>query len=166
MTNPIARVWAASIWAKGAIPPDEWKYRSLKRVVLPLYDVLIIIGGILGARFGVPAVEEFYPSSMIDTVSQLFALAGLLALLGIAFPSLWLPEVIAKAAIIGLLSSYVGALISLTANGDPTRGFVSTIAIGFCLLPAWRLGMLGAERRTRRAEHVARRAALDERAGD
>lgn len=146
------RLWHASIWAPGGIPVEEWKYRNLKRVVLPIFDLLVILAGFYGAKYGVPAVEEFYPASMIDTVSHTFATVGLLCLVAVAFPRLWLMEVVAKSLVIGLLAAYVLSLALLTADGDSTRGFVSVIAVMGLLLPSWRLGILGTERRDRRDE--------------
>lgn len=42
----LCRLWRASIWAPGAIPPEEWKYRNLKRVALPVYDAIAVLAGV------------------------------------------------------------------------------------------------------------------------
>lgn len=143
------RLLQGSVWSKDAIPPDEWKYRSLTRVVLPLLDILVILAGVSGARLGIPAIQEFFPASVTVGASLLLSVAGFVSLAGVLFPRLWLVEVIGKAAMIGLLSAYVIALLMLTAEGDPTRGFVSVLATVALLLPGWRLYILGLERRTR-----------------
>lgn len=150
------KLLAASIWAKGAIPADEYKYRQLKRVWLPFYDVLIFTAGVVGARYGIPAVEEFFPTGLTDTLSLTFAALGVLCLIGVGFPLMWRLEAAAKSAVIGLLLGYVLALVFLTGGGDPARGFVSVIAIMACIIPTFRLGILGYEKREmERLKHIA-----------
>jgi hypothetical protein len=150
------KLLAATIWAEGAIPADEFKYRNLKRIWLPFFAVLVFVGGLAGARLGIPSVEEFFPDRITDALSHTFAALGVLCLAGIAFPALWRLEAASKSAVIGLLIGYVLALVFLVGDGDPTRGFVSVIAVMACIVPAFRLGILGYEKREReRLERIA-----------
>lgn len=154
---------AATIWAKGAIPADEFKYRNLKRIWLPFFDICVIVGGLVGSVNGIPAVEEFFPVGLTDTLSLTFAALGLFCLIGVAFPSLWRLESFAKSSVIGLLIGYVFALVFLVSGGDPARGFVSVIAIMACIVPAFRLGILGYEKREReRLQHIAAQIAAEQ----
>jgi hypothetical protein len=143
------RLLKNTIWAADAIPPDEWKYRGFKRVLLPVYDVLLILVGVGAETLGVPAVGEFFSAVVIDIVAIAFALAGFLCLVGVSFPKMWALEAAAKSVCLGLLSAYVTTLLVLTADGDPARGVVTIIATAMMLVPIYRLSLLGAERRAR-----------------
>lgn len=143
-------LFAASIWAAGAIPPEEWKYRNLKRVTLPFIDFMFILGGISAARYGVPAISEFFADFVVDLFSYTLSLVAFLCLLGVSFPRLWGLEAIAKSALVGLMGGYVVSLFLLTAAGEGNRGFVLIVAVVTLALPLWRLSLLGAEWQERR----------------
>lgn len=144
------RLFAASIWAAGAVPPEEWKYRNLKRITLPFIDFMFILGGISAARYGVPAISEFFDDFVVDLFSYALSTIAFLCLLGVSFPKLWGLEAVAKSAIVGLMGGYVVALFMLTAVGEGNRGFVFTVAVVAMALPVWRLSLLGAEWQERR----------------
>lgn len=140
-------LWARTVWAEGAIPIEEIKYRSLRTFIYPIYDVAVMLSGALGAIFGVPAIEEFYPNWVTNHMGAALMFMGLLALIGVAFPHLWKLEAFAKSAIIGMMLGYITALIMLTAEGNAGRGFVIAMAVGFILLPVSRLILLRELRR-------------------
>lgn len=144
------RLFAASIWAHSAVPPEEWKYRNLKRITLPFIDFMFILGGISAARYGVPAISEFFDDMVVDAFSYSLSFVAFLCLLGVSFPRLWGLEAIAKSALIGLMGGYVVSLFLLTAVGEGNRGFVLIVATVALALPVWRLSLLGAEWQERR----------------
>jgi hypothetical protein len=146
----LKRLFAASIWARGAVPPEEWKYRNLKRITLPFIDFMFILGGVSAARYGVPAISEFFDDSVVDMFSFALSFIAILCLLGVSFPKLWGLEALAKSALVGLMGGYVVALFMLTAVGEGNRGFVFTVAVVAMALPVWRLSLLGAEWQARR----------------
>jgi hypothetical protein len=155
MRRMFARIFQASIWAPGAIPPEEHKYRNLKRVILPIYDILIVIGGVSAWRYGVPAIQELFSMWITGIVSVVFTAAGVACFIGVAFPKLASLETAAKIVVIGMLTSYVTALALLLSEGDADRGFISVIAVMAMLLPLWRISLLSGERQKRKI--VARR---------
>jgi Na+/proline symporter len=146
----LKRLLSASIWGRGAIPVEEWKYRNLKRIALPVLDGLFILGGISAARYGVPAISEFFDDVAVDLFSYGLSLVAFGCLLGVIFPRLWWLEAIAKSALLGLLTGYVVSLFLLTAVGEGNRGFVLIIAMCSMVLPVWRLTLLAAEWQERR----------------
>ena len=154
------RVYRASVWHPSAIPPEEWTYRHLKRVWLPFYDVCIVAAAYAGIRYGVPAVEKFYPESLIHPVAYAVGVAGVACFVGVAFPRLWAVEAAAKTGFIGILTAYVLALMFLTGGGDNNRGFVVVIAVMAMIPPGIRLTTLRQERLKRAAveEILAARA--------
>lgn len=145
------KIYAASIWAPGAIPPDEWKYRNLKRMLLPIIDLAYVIAGISAALNGVPAIGEFFDPFVMDFFAYGLAAVSFGCLIGVAFPEFWPLETAAKSLLIGLMAGYVVALLLLTAEGDPNRGFVLMVAFIATCTPIWRLSLIGDEWSTRRA---------------
>lgn len=139
-----------SIWSKTAIPAEEWKYRNVKRVLFPLIDFILFLGGFSAAYFGVPAISEFFPRAIVDTFSTLLSVAALLAFIGVVFPRLWGLEIVANAIVLGLTVGYYVALVILTVNGQGRGGFILAIASIALAVIIWRLSMLGDEWQERR----------------
>jgi hypothetical protein len=136
-----------TIWADHAIPPEEWKYRNLKRIALPVIDVAFITVGVGGAANQVPALSEFYPDVMVDFFCWLFASFALLALFGVAFPHQWRVEIAAKLLILGALLGFAAALIMIIveAGGGGSRVYIlGGLAIPLTVV-VWRLSILGSE---------------------
>lgn len=144
------RWFRATIWAPGAVPASEWKYRNLKRVALPVLDVVFIVAGISAAHYGVPAISEFFPAHVTIFYSYTLSGAAFACLIGVSFPQFWPLEIIAKSVLIGLLLGYITALFILTRAGEGNRGYVLTIAIASIVLPWWRISILGTEWSDRR----------------
>ena len=149
------RILAASIWAHDSVPQSEYKYRNLKRVMFPAIDILVILAGFSAARFGIPAISEFFPDAFVDVFSYVLAAVGVACFIGIAFPHLWLLEILAKSSLLGLMTSYVVSLFMLTAVGEGNRGFVLLIAAIAMCAPIWRVTLLGGEWQERRLTEKA-----------
>lgn len=150
--SPLRSLFRASIWAPGAIPEEEEKYRSLKTVMFPVIDILFILGGFSAARHGIPAISEFFDDSIVDLFSYLLSFAAFLAFVGIAFPSQWRIEIMGKSVIFGLISAYISSLLVLTLQGEDNRGFVLFVAAVAICPVAWRMGLIGSEWRDRRVD--------------
>jgi len=154
------KLYLASIWAPNAIPPDEWKYRNMKRVMFPAIDVLFFIAGLSAARYGVPAISEFFPDVVVDLFAYVLSVAGIVCLLGVSFPKLWPVEIGGKAVILSLMVGYIVSLFILTSVGEGNRGFVLLIAtISICGV-LWRVSLLGAEWQVRRLVQEQQRKKL------
>lgn len=122
------RLWRQTIWARDAIPLNERKYRSLKRIWLPIVDLLYILGGLSAARYGVPAINEFFTDEVVDLFGYSLSAAALVCLVGVAFVRLWWLEIAGKCVLLGQMATSVTALVILTRAGDDQRGFVFVIA--------------------------------------
>lgn len=72
----IRALWRASIWHPDAIPPDEWKWRSLKRVWLPVYDLIAICAGIWAALYGSPVLHALFHKPVIDALGVMLAVVA------------------------------------------------------------------------------------------
>jgi hypothetical protein len=148
--NLVRSLFRASIWAPGAIPKEEWKYRNMKRVVFPSIDVLLLFGGLAAGRFGVPAIREFYPEYVTDFFAYVLAGSAIVCFVGVSFPRMWPLEIAGKSVVFGMLFGYFCALLILVAQGYRDRGFSSVItAIAICFI-VWRLSILGSEWQERR----------------
>lgn len=145
VTNALRRLGRATIWAPGAIPPEERKYAGpLKRVALPVLDLLLIVGGFYAVRFGIPALDELMPEHISDFLGYLFVACAIVCLLGAVFPRLWTLEVAGKILVVAILGMYFVALRTVD-GGTPTRLFVSAVVLWSMVLPVLRLWWLGAE---------------------
>lgn len=144
------RLWAASIWAPGAIPPGEHKYRNLKRVWLPLYDLIAVFCGVQAYLSGSPVLNTLFPGDLIDVLGVMMATAALVCLAGVAFPRLWMVEIVGKTVLVGMISAYVATILLLSQNAGSNLFVVGMLTFG---LPFafFRLSLLGEELKERRA---------------
>lgn len=147
-------VYAArqSVWHPESLPVEEFKYRHLKRVWLPLFDLISILIGILAFHYGSRLLNVLYPEWLIDTVSVVFVGAAVVALSGVAFPKLWLPEMIGKVIMLGLFGVYSATVWRSFFLGEVQSGFVAAMLMVPLLLPLFRLQLLGEEIKQRRKQ--------------
>lgn len=139
------RLWRSTIWAPGAIPKAEVKYAGpLKRVALPVFDLLLILGGYYAVIAGIPALDELLPDPVSDALGMLFAACAVVCLMGAVFPRLWPLEVVGKILVVAVLGMYFIALRTVD-GGSPTRLFISTAVVWGMVLPILRLWWLGTE---------------------
>ena len=146
----IRRLWASSIWAPGMIPPDEWKFRNLKRVWLPLYDLIAVFCGVQAFLFGSPLLNILFPADLIDVLGVMMAVAALVCLAGVAFPRLWLVEIVGRVILVGMISAYVATIMLLSQNAGSNLFVVGMLTFGLPLA-FFRLNLLGEELKERRA---------------
>jgi hypothetical protein len=156
LRNALAVFGRATIWAPGAIPPDEMKYAGpLKRVALPAFDLLLMIGGYYAVVAGIPALDDLLPDEISNGLGLLFAACAVVCLMGAAFPRLWTFEVVGKILVVAILGMYFIALRTVD-GGSPTRLFISTAVVWGMVLPVLRLwlvfGEYGARRNLKRQE--------------
>lgn len=144
-------LWRASIWSKGAIAPSEWKYRNLKRVWLPLFDVIAVAAAYFAYTQGSRLLYRIFGPELVDAFAALYGVVAIVCLLGVAFPRLWAVEVAGKSVLVGMIVAYIGAILlySETPPGEPPSYFIVTMLAGLLPLPLFRLGLLGEEWVTR-----------------
>lgn len=151
----VARLWRASIWHPDAIPEREQKYRSLKRVWLPLYDVLAMCAGVAGVLYGSRLLDRLY-GDQTDLIAGFFAAVAAVCLAGVAFPRLWAMETVGKCILVGMVVAYAFAVIvspspeQLLAKEAPSW-FIFTVLLLTLPLPLFRLELLATEWADRRA---------------
>lgn len=145
LRRALSRIGRASIWARGAIPTEELKYAGpLKRVALPVFDVLLIVGGIYAVQSGIPALDTLLPEAASDALGYIFVVCAVVCLFGAAFPRLWPVEMAGKIMLVSILGMYFVALRTV-GGGTPTRLFVSAVVVWGLVLPVLRLWYLGVE---------------------
>jgi hypothetical protein len=146
-----SRALRNTIWAHDAIPASEWVFRNIKRVWLPIYDVIIIGSSIAGVVYGVPVIETIFPEGVATGGSIALGFSALVAGVGLAFPALPTLEAWAKSCLLGLIVGYAGALFLLAADGDPNRALIAGIALCSTIPAIIRLDILKNERQKREA---------------
>lgn len=147
----LSRIWRRSIWHPDSISPDEWKFRWLKRIWLPIYDFLAVGAGIWASIFGSPILYSLLgDSSTVDVLGLSFSLIAFACLLGVAFPDLYKLEIGSKILLISMLGAYAAAIVVFNAQGDSTSWFVAFIVLMTLPLPLFRLNLLGEEIKERR----------------
>lgn len=139
-----------SIWHPDALDPDDFKYRNLNRIWLPALDLLSILVGILAMVYGSNVLNEMYHGSFLSAVSAIFICASSVALVGVAFPRLWVPEVAGKLVMLGLLGGYSTAVWVSFFQGNTGSGFVAAMLMYPLFFPLFRLQLLGEEVKQRR----------------
>lgn len=157
----LASIVAASIWHRGAIPEDEKKYRHLKRVWLPVYDVIALAAGWLAFEYGSRLLYNIMAPALVDLVGLAYAGVAAVCFIGVAFPRLWAVEIGGKVLLVGLIVGYIAAigLYSRVPVGDPPSWFIMAMLAGLLPMPLFRLGLLGEEQVVRR---IKRRHRLQE----
>ena len=150
----LQNLWSQTIWAKGALDNEPKKYRSLKRVWLPLYDGIAIANGILALWFGSRLLDRIF-GSLTDVIGLFFSLVALVCLLGVAFPALWKIEVVGKVILIGMVLAYALCILifpspeQLSAQEAPNL-FVAGMLIFGLPLALFRLDIITREEFERR----------------
>jgi hypothetical protein len=150
------KMWRATIWHPNAISLAEGETsREMKRYVVPLSDALRSIMGFTAVNLGMPSFDIMY-NSFISTVAAWTLLgAAITALVGLAFPRLWVAEAVGKLLMLIVLVGYAAALWVLVAQGGDTRGVVAAAFTGLLFLPMWNLQRIGREWRARQAARKA-----------
>lgn len=138
-------LYSQSVWHPDSIPPEEFKYRHLKRLWLPLVDLLCVLIGYMGVVYGSRILNESYPAWLVDTASTVFIAASLVALVGVAFPRLWPQEIAGKLVMLTLLGTYSASIWGAFFAGSVESGFVAAILVLPIILPLFRLQLLGEE---------------------
>jgi len=145
----LATLRSKSIWAKGAIPLIEYKYRNLKRIVLPVIDLIFAGGGIMGAIHGIPALDQIFSREVSEIGGYTFAFVALVCFVGVSFPRLWLLEIFGKSALLGMIGGYIAALIFGAFVTKTSAAYVLSLAIPSGIFIYWRLTLLSEEARDR-----------------
>lgn len=146
-------LWRQTIWHRDAIPPAEWRDRHAKRFWYPFYDVLLMWGGLRAIKSGVPAFEDLLTEPVADVAGVLLFFVGLVALIGVGFPRLWILELTAKGAAILVWVVYAIALQTLAIQtGTGARDFVVIVALLAAIPAMYRVVQLGQEAGARWAE--------------
>lgn len=143
-------LYRVSVWHPDSVDPEEFKYRHLKRVWLPLFDAVSIAIGVLGVAHGSRLLNELYQPALVDTVGTVYIIASGLALLGVAFPRLFAIEILGKLVMLTTLGTYSALVWTSYFSGAATAGFVAAILMLSLVLPLFRLQMLGEEIKERR----------------
>ncbi|MDY0830725.1 hypothetical protein SK224_16440 [Microbacterium sp. BG28] len=140
-------LWRASIWHPDAIPPIEEKYASpLKRVLFPVYDLVVIWLAWAGLGAGFRALALTFPSPGPSVLYGALMAAGLVCFIGAAFPRLWVAEIVGKLAILALLGILMAAMYVAAAEiPGHTGANVAPMIAGMMLPPLLRLWILGVE---------------------
>lgn len=146
----LRRLLRATIWHPSAIPPDEWKFRNLKRVWLPLYDVIAIFAGVQAVLFGSDLLNRIFAPVLVDVLGGVFIVVACVCLLGVSFPRLWRVEIVGKVILVGMIAGYITAILSFSRPPGPSLFVVGMLAFGLPLA-MFRLNLLGEELKERRS---------------
>lgn len=136
------RFWNATVWSPGGVRPEDWRFRGLFRVVLPLTDLLFMYFGVVGLSNGISSVQDAGGAVWQTVWSALLAASALVALVGVVFPALWRVEVVGKIVLISLVAYYVGLFLARGLDDTNVTATAGLMVI-LILLPIWRLADLG-----------------------
>jgi len=143
-------LWRATIWHPDAIPSTEGSTsREMKRIVLPLFDLLVIVMGFNAVTRGMPSFSIVYDDAVATLAAWALLAAGVVALAGVSFPGLWWLEAAGKLAMMAVLGGYAAAIWVAYFQGSGGRAFVAAGLTALLILPLWNLYRLGRERTVR-----------------
>lgn len=128
----------------------------MKRIVLPIFDALVVLMGFNAICNGMPSFNIVYDPAITAIASWTLFASGFVAFAGLAFPRLWFLEAVGKLAMVFVLGGYAGAVWVAYVQGDSGRGFVAAGLTGLLALPLWNLARLGRERTARILEALNR----------
>lgn len=146
------RLLRNTVWAKDGIQPEDWKFRDLQRIWLPLYDVVAVYAGIMGLLFGSPLLEKIFGPDhyayidIVDWATALFALTAFSCLMAVIHPRMWVLEIVSKVVLVGMIVGYIAAIVIFgeRAGGLPNLFVTGMLAFGLPLA-LFRLDILGQE---------------------
>lgn len=140
MFHAVARLLGPPVWARGGVPPHMKDEQLDVRVLLPIFDVGLIVLGFYGAHNTVPALDEVYDPYIVDAFAYALSAVAAIDLFAVSFPRLEWIELFAKLALIGTLAVYP-AILLWTALFDGIEGrFFAGIGLGLLgLIPLRRV---------------------------
>lgn len=148
-----------TVWAKDYWGPDREAERFFVSVLLPLYDLVVIVAGALVVAFGLPTMETIFSPPLVDLLGYIVVVSGAVCLVGVSFPTLWRVEVYGKGVLVGAIISYSLSLFVLGLLGllnfpdvihQPGRFAASAIVLLALFTPAARMKFLAIEARKRK----------------
>lgn len=145
----LRRIWRSSIWHPSAIPPEEFKYRNLKRIWLPLYDLTAVAAGVGAILYGSNMLNRLFSTGWVDALGSVFTMVAILCLISISFPRLWALEIIGKTLLVGMIAGYITMILLFSHSPTPQLFIASVLAFGLPLA-MFRLNLLGEEVKQRR----------------
>ena len=141
----LGRLLAQTVWHRDGIPAEDWKYRRLVRVWLPLYDVIAVLTGLAGLLYGSPLLNKLFSEEITNVVAGMFVVVATAALMCVIFPCLWPAEIVAKVLLVGMVSAYIFTILVYGSQG-PT-GLANLFVAGMLAfglpLALFRLDLLG-----------------------
>lgn len=143
---------AWSIWHPDAISLDEYKYRDLKRIWLPLYDLVAIGAGIWVTMFKPDILSRLLPPVTMGVLGNLTVVLATVCLLGVAFPKLWKWEIAGKIGLIALIGGAALSVAIYRIGDDPANVIITFLLALALILPMFRLRLLGEEIKERRED--------------
>lgn len=155
--NLLRRLYAQSVWHRDGIPAEDWKYRRLVRLWLPLYDVIAVLTGLFGLLYGSPLLNKLFTEDVTNIVTGLFVVVATAALMTVIFPALWPAEIAAKVALVGMVTAYIFTILvygSPGPTGAPNLFVAGMLAFGLPLA-LFRLDLLGQDILERRMVDAA-----------
>jgi len=143
----LRKLFRQTIWHPSAIPPLERKYAvPLKRVVFPIYDIVVVLVGLLGLVAGIRAIDEALPAPGPAVLFWTLAVSGVVCFFGCTVPRWWVAEIAGKSAIlISLLVVLIAMLVAAFRVDGYTGLTIAPIIVVMLLVPLLRLWILGVE---------------------
>jgi hypothetical protein len=126
--------------------------------VLPAFDFVLVIMGWSAVKLGMPTFDIVLNAHISMISAWALLIAAITALVGLAFPRLWVLEAAGKLLMVLVLAGYATGLWVLVSQGADGRGFVAGALTALLLLPLWNLRRIGRERQARLKLAAARKA--------
>lgn len=127
-----------TIWAPGALPLVQKRFRPIFRVLLPIVDFLCLVFSLAALGIGSRVVAENTTVWFAVLWGAAIGVSAVTAFVGLVFQNDWL-EILAKVGLCVSLAVYIGFLILSVGFGTYSTILTVVITIGFLLFPLFRI---------------------------
>lgn len=145
----VRRIARASIWAPASVSAEDARLANLIRRYVTEFYIASWAFGSLGVIGGVPALRQTFGEGYAVGLGIAIATAALVSLVGLINPArFWRVELYGAGAlgVLGILYALAVLIAGLT-TGDVGRMAVAPAIYAMSLLPRWRAGDVGRERK-------------------
>jgi hypothetical protein len=137
-----------TVWHADVTDPEEWKYRTMRRIWLPIFDLMAIVASIWAILHGSPILNKLIQNDVaVNVLGGVMFITSLVCLVAVIMPALWKVEIVAKIVLMSLLAGYATAILLMNQPPDWFPVFIISMTLP---LPFLRLSVLGEEIKERR----------------
>lgn len=151
------RLLRATVWAPGVIHDGERDDQMYRRLLLPVFDVVMVGVGFIIARHTVPSLVSEWSDWFVSFLSVAFVVSGSLAFVGVIIPRFVILELVAKTLLMMCMVVYPATLLSRAGINDAASLLAAVSLFALIIIPMGRIIALFPKIRRRHRARVETR---------